>query len=863
MTTGGPPWQIYGPETREPQPPDAAAPGDDKQAGKKRAASKRAESKQPDTQAEPSDNETVQFPAVTDEAAGPPEPDRAGGGSPVAATAGAATAAPASAGATTAAPGATSEPAGAATAAPASAGATTAAPAAGRATSTAAEPAAGPAAAAPSAPGVDTAEGMATAVPGPAGSATATGPATVAPDAAAGTTAAAGAATGTTGPATGTGAATGTEAATDIEAAPGAAGPAMDTGLATGTGLARGTGPAMDTGAATRAGSAGAGSVTGVTVAAAAATARSATALPQRATPRTPARDTAAQRPQGWRPPGPVSPPAEEARTRPGLSARLSALARLVQIGSSRRDAGFSADLVQDAQQLLDRAGERLRLSDQHTVVALAGGTGSGKSSLFNKLAGSNLSAVGVTRPVTRYTHACVWGAEGSGSLLDWLEVPRRFRYTRDSALERGEAALTGLVLLDLPDHDSVASGASGQVERLVGMTDLMVWVLDPQKYADAAVHQRYLVPLAGHSAVIAVVLNQADLLAEQDIEECAGDLRRLLDSEGLQDAPLLVTSAENGGGLQQLRTMLGNAVSQRRATDTRISADLDGIADEFLPYAAEPRDGTQPAAARPELGLPGAEALDLEDAFTRAAGAWAVVDALESARELRAVDYIGWPIAWLVERLTGRNPIRKIRLGRLWDEVKGIAAGPSGAQQAEIDSALTKFADAVGQPLPKLWAQTTRSAVRSRTDEIPAALGIVMSSALPPEDRVATWWRAIGAVQGLLLGCVIVSLAWIGTLLAFGVFHAINNVPRLFSDSSLLPWIGGLVVALLLAGWLIGRACAGLVRSSAQRERHQVQEAIYEGIKVVAHEMVFSPTNAELAEYRQFLDELRIAAGV
>ena len=32
-------------------------------------------------------------------------------------------------------------------------------------------------------------------------------------------------------------------------------------------------------------------------------------------------------------------------------------------------------------------AGERLRLSSSHTVVALAGGTGSGKSSLFNKIA--------------------------------------------------------------------------------------------------------------------------------------------------------------------------------------------------------------------------------------------------------------------------------------------------------------------------------------------------------------------------------------------------------------------------------------------------------------------------------------------
>jgi 50S ribosome-binding GTPase len=281
----------------------------------------------------------------------------------------------------------------------------------------------------------------------------------------------------------------------------------------------------------------------------------------------------------------------------PGLSARLTALSRLIQIAAARTaDAGFSEDLLQDARDLVDRAGERLRLSAGHTVVALAGGTGSGKSSIFNYLAGVDLSAVGVTRPVTRDAHACTWGASGSGPLLEWLGVPRRYRYTRGSALDRDESSLNGLILLDLPDHDSVVGGASHQVDRLIGMADLMVWVLDPQKYADAAVHRRYLVPLAGHSEVIAVVLNQSDLLSEQDVEDCVGDLRRLLDSEGLHDAGVLVTSAVTGDGMDQLYGLLAQTVSQRRATASRISADLDGIAAEFVPYA-EPPEG---AGARP-----------------------------------------------------------------------------------------------------------------------------------------------------------------------------------------------------------------------------------------------------------------------
>jgi len=544
----------------------------------------------------------------------------------------------------------------------------------------------------------------------------------------------------------------------------------------------------------------------------------------------------------------------------PGLSTRLTALARLVQIGESRTVEGFSEDLLENAEQLLDRAGERLRLSAGHTVVALAGGTGSGKSSLFNKLASADLSPVGVTRPVTRYPHACAWGAEGSGPLLEWLGVPRRFRYTRGSALDGGESSLNGLVLLDLPDHDSVATGPTSQVDKLVGMADLMVWVLDPQKYADGAVHRKYLVPLAGHSEVIAIVMNQSDLLSAAEIEDCVVDLRRLLDSEGLHDVQVLVTSAKTGAGVEQLRTLLADSVAERRAASARITADVDAIAAKFAVYA---REHPEAADGYDDIGLPPGSGAELVDAFSRAAGVSAVGDAVASAHELRAVDFVGWPVTWPVERMTGRDPIRRARLGRLWEEVKGMAAGPSGAQQAEIDNALTRLADEVSQPLPKPWSQTTRSAVRSRAEQIPGALATSVSRSVPAEDRIAPWWRLIGALQGVLLACVFLSLLWMGALLAFGVFHVVGNVPWLLSDTHLLPWGVILIAAFLLLGWVIASGCMNLVRSGVQRDRERMQYAIRVGIGDVAHGMVIMPVEQELAEYRRFRDELAVAAGL
>ena len=223
---------------------------------------------------------------------------------------------------------------------------------------------------------------------------------------------------------------------------------------------------------------------------------------------------------------------------------RLAALAELTRIGAQRAAGdggegsdGFSVELLADAEALLRRSGERMRMSGSHTVVALAGGTGSGKSTLFNALSGASFSPPGVMRPTTKHLHACVWGMEGAGPLLDWLNVQRRHRYARASALDEGEASLTGLLLLDLPDHDSVVTGSAALVDRLVKLADMLIWVLDPLKYADASVHRGYLIPLAGHAAVTTVVLNQVDTLSADQAADCEADLRRLLDSEGLLDA--------------------------------------------------------------------------------------------------------------------------------------------------------------------------------------------------------------------------------------------------------------------------------------------------------------------------------------
>src|SRR4051794_19638673 len=261
------------------------------------------------------------------------------------------------------------------------------------------------------------------------------------------------------------------------------------------------------------------------------------------------------------------------------LGSRIEALQSATEAARGRLDDA----VVDEAQQVVERASGRLRLSADHTVVAIAGATGSGKSSTFNALTGLELSAVGVRRPTTSWASACVFGREGADELLEWLGIPPRHQTTRDSMLDSGrgsrETALEGVVLLDLPDHDSTEVAHHLEVDRLVELADLLVWVLDPQKYADAAVHERYLAPFASHQEVMVVALNQVDTIPEARRRSMVDDVRRLLDAEGLDRVPVIPVSARHGDGIPELKAEIARRVSAKKMTRTRIEADIRAVA--------------------------------------------------------------------------------------------------------------------------------------------------------------------------------------------------------------------------------------------------------------------------------------------
>ncbi len=522
----------------------------------------------------------------------------------------------------------------------------------------------------------------------------------------------------------------------------------------------------------------------------------------------------------------------------PDLHERLVALDAAVALADGR----LEPEAVAAARALTARAGERLRLSEHHTVAALAGATGSGKSSLFNALSGADLSTVGVTRPTTSKAHACVWGAADAQPLLDWLDVPSRHQLGAGSA----DRALDGLVLLDLPDHDSTETSHRLEVDRLVELVDLLVWVLDPQKYADAAVHDRYLRPLAGHSAVMLVVLNQLDRLAPPSRQACLIDLQRLLADEGLDKVPVIGASVRTGDGLAELRATLVERVAARRAAVERLSADLDRAVDRLSVGCTGSAGAIRPA-----------DRSALVEALTGAAGVDTVVRAVDKSHRLRASASTGWPF-WRWVRGLRPDPLRRLHLGdRPAEAARTSLPAASPVQAARASAAVRALSDRAAGDLPEPWPQLVRRAAGRDEEALPDLLDRAVAGTDLGVERRPRWWGAANAVQKLLAAVTVVGALWLLVLFGFSYLQLPQppspHVGRVPIPSLLL--LGGVLLGLLLSAIFRRISAVG-----ARRRARLARRRLGERVALVADDHVIAPVQQELGAYDELCSALRRA---
>ncbi|WP_031054198.1 YfjP family GTPase [Streptomyces sp. NRRL F-5702] len=538
------------------------------------------------------------------------------------------------------------------------------------------------------------------------------------------------------------------------------------------------------------------------------------------------------------------------------LPTRLDALRELVGLSRARLD----RDTLAEAGRVLDEAAARQRLSSRHTVIAVAGATGSGKSTLFNALAGATISDTGLRRPTTSQPIACSW-TDGAAGLLDRLAVPGRLRRRPHPGPAASDEALQGLVLVDLPDHDSAATEHRAQVDRVLALVDAVIWVVDPEKYADAALHERYLRPLAGHAEVTFVVLNQTDRLPGEAADLVLDDLRRLLDEDGIAlgehgepGATVMSLSALTGDGVPELRELLGRFVQDRTAATRRLSADVDAAAARLRPvYVAGGRAG---------LGERARDAFT--DRLAEAVGAAAAGQAAEREWRRNASRACGTP--WL-------------RLWR-WYENRGLPGSLDRMGQAltppeeeltarqRVEQAVRTVADDAAEGLPGPWAQAVREAAFTGAEGLPEALddlavragapgagkrggetetetgrdtgaGAQPGGARPAKPPRPKWWPVAVLAQASM------------TLLQiFGGLWLVGQIVGVLEPGLVTPAL--IMLAGVVGGPLVEWACAAAIRGPARRYGQDAERRLREAAAGCGRARVLDPVAAELARYRE-----------
>ncbi len=557
------------------------------------------------------------------------------------------------------------------------------------------------------------------------------------------------------------------------------------------------------------------------------------------------------------------------------LAARTSALSLAVHTGSDELD----PESVSRARRAVDKAEERMTIAGDHTVVALAGATGSGKSSIFNALVGAEVATIGARRPTTSRPTAAVFGSSDASPLLDWLKVDARHVVGTDATdtseansqdadagdRPRADAAvagtLEGLVLLDLPDFDSHVLSHRVEAERILELVDVFVWVTDPQKYADARLHDEFVSVLSDHGAVTLAVLNQADRLSSEDVRACSTDLRELLTADGIANATVLPLSARTGQGLAELRQRLANVVAGRAAARQRLSADVVSVAARLRKDVADS-----------EVDVRSLRRDDLDAALARAAGVPIVLDAVARDYRREAFAHTGWLFARWTSGFAA-DPLRRLRLDRTGgrpaipveiegSDVRAVLGrssipAPTASTRSAVDLATREFVRDASEGLPLRWAQAVEDTVARDEGSLADALDQAVMHT-PLRARRPLWWFVVNILQWILGLVAIGGLAWLVVLYVMGFMQLPEPETPVVG---VLPVPLVMLVGGLLLGLGLGAVSRWWAKAGARRRRAMIARRLETSVAEVTDARILAPVAEVLgrhAETREHLDEAR-----
>lgn len=522
------------------------------------------------------------------------------------------------------------------------------------------------------------------------------------------------------------------------------------------------------------------------------------------------------------------------------LHAELSRLTDGLRFALEHGGDTLRPETVAEAQSLLARIDERMSLGEDHTVVAFAGSTGSGKSSLFNAVAGLEIARVGVRRPTTSKPTACVWGSGGE-KILEWLDVPLQKRSWRESALDGDDqSALHGLILVDLPDHDSTAAEHRVESDRMVGLVDVVFWVVDPQKYADYSLHSGYLSSFGEHSTAMVFVLNQIDRIEPEDRQQAVDHFASLLEADGIESARVRPASAVTREGVDGLRSILAETVAAKRAVTERLLADVRTVNAQVREEIGAPPQGVG--------DIRGAQ--DLVHAMMDAAGVDAIAQTVHDDHLRRAHKRTAYPVlAWM--QRSQADP-----LGARHGEDRAVllrAAAPevTPAQRARVSLAAHELVDSAVSGMPSVWRNRVAREERDSAEALAENLDEAITAVDVPRTQPG-WWTAAGILQTLFFVATCLGLLWLVAQIFAAVGALFTPGPMLWAAPAILL-VGGVVGSFLVSSWAANKRRAGAAEAA-----DDIRERLQAAVRATAESSFLDPITAVVDEHRQIFDGLR-----
>ncbi|WIM71321.1 GTPase [Corynebacterium suedekumii] len=522
------------------------------------------------------------------------------------------------------------------------------------------------------------------------------------------------------------------------------------------------------------------------------------------------------------------------------LSERLSALDDAAALGAEYLSPAEHAALTRVA----DAAGERRELSAEHTVVGFFGATGSGKTSLFNAVVGEDLGRTAARRPTTSSPLAAVWDPVGSEELLNWLEVEDRRNRPGEFAPKAGP-----LILLDLPDFDSVEPVHREIATRLAGQVDVLVWVTDPEKYADSIIHDHFIRPHASHSAVTLAVLNKSDKLSEPDRKAVAGSLEQLLREDGLKKVSVIPTSAKTGDGVEDLRRAIARVAAAHTAQTARIEADLATVT---APWAGQKPLKEVPASAKRRM----------DELLADAAGADRLATVTAAAYRKRLGQKTGWLLTSWMLRLRA-DPLRRLGLREEADETgvhRSSLPALDASGRAVANRGVRGYAADVAEGLPDRWAGAVVDRTETIVDELPEELDRAAArTTLPAQPSGA--WGLFTVIQWLALLAALVGVAWylLAAFLPGALYPLMDDI---------IPEIEGwpiptlLILGGLLLGILLGLFTGVFGLAIGNGVKRRTRRALRKEVAEISAAEVVEPLAEIRSRYARFLEKIHVAAG-